>query len=353
MRKKPPDPAALVEEHAPLTPEQEAIRRRAIAGEREKTKQERDIARAYQAQIADLERALGAALSLDGRRASPEIKGRVRYGHDQATACALISDLHVEERVDRARMNGLNEYSPTIAQKRLERVVKGLLYLVESHRAVTRIENVVLFVLGDIINGWLREESVATNYMPPGEAVVFAFDLLLAAIRYIRKHEKDLKVTVVCKRGNHGRMTEKTHIQDPEHTSLEWVIYQMLARALADDPKVGFVVEPGYFTFFQLYDKVIRAHHGDFVRYKDGVGGLTVPLNKRIAKWNVGRRADLDVMGHWHTLFFGGSFIVNGSGIGYDPFAESIGASPEPPQQAFFLMRPERGVSAFAPIFAE
>lgn len=345
-----PDPREASREP---TAADEAARRERVRVEHEKIKREREVAKAFQAQIAGYERALEAALLLKGRRAEPRITGRPRWGHDQGTACALISDLHIEERVDKARMNGLNEYSPAIAERRLHRVWDGFLYLVESHRRTTRITDAVLFVLGDIINGWLREESVASNYMPPGKAIVLGFDLLTDGIRYVRKHAPDLRLTVVCKRGNHGRMTEKTHIQDPDHTSLEWVMYQMLARALADDPKIGFVVEPGYFTFFELYDKVIRAHHGDFVRYKDGVGGMTVPLNKRISKWNVGRRADLDVMGHWHTLFFGGTFIVNGSLIGYDPFAESIGASPEVPQQAFFLMRPGRGVSAFAPIFAE
>ncbi len=38
------------------------------------------------------------------------------------------------------------------------------------------------------------------------------------------------------------------------------------------------------------------------------------------------------------------SGVTNGSLIGYNAYAQKIGASPEPPMQAFFLIDQERGL---------
>jgi hypothetical protein len=57
------------------------------------------------------------------------------------------------------------------------------------------------------------------------------------------------------------------------------------------------------------------------------------------------------VLGHFHQLFDGGRFIVNGSLIGYDSFALSIKASYEKPKQVMFLMDRKRGRTFTCPIF--
>jgi hypothetical protein len=45
--------------------------------------------------------------------------------------------------------------------------------------------------------------------------------------------------------------------------------------------------------------------------------------------------------------------VTNGSLIGFNPFAVSIGAKYEPPQQAFFLVDSKRGKTASYPIWVE
>ncbi len=111
----------------------------------------------------------------------------------------------------------------------------------------------------------------------------------------------------------------------------------------------------GPHSYIELYPgqpgaTTIRFQHGHMVKYGGGVGGLTIPLNKAIAQWNRGKHADLDVLGHFHQMFDGGNFIVNGSLIGYDSFALSIKASYEKPKQALFLIDRKRGRTFTCPI---
>ena len=116
------------------------------------------------------------------------------------------------------------------------------------------------------------------------------------------------------------------------------------------DPRVKFIIEDSYHTYLDILGMTVRFHHGHDIRYQGGVGGLTIPVNKAIAQWNKGKKANLDVFGHWHTRFDGGNFICNGSLIGYNAYAISIKASYEKPTQVFFLIDRKRGKTLMAPI---
>jgi hypothetical protein len=73
------------------------------------------------------------------------------------------------------------------------------------------------------------------------------------------------------------------------------------------------------------------------------VGGIYIPVHKALAGWNRGQRADLDLFGHFHQQVDGGSFVCNGSLIGYNAFALSIKAALERPQQTLLLIDKKRG----------
>lgn len=334
-----------------LTPAQEAALRVKADKHRRDEKREKQIGAEMRRRIEELETAIGVALDLSTPRAASAVTGRRSHGSKQACPILVASDWHVEERVVPGHVNGLNEYGPAIAKKRAERFVDGALWLIETNRAGARIDECVLALLGDFITGWIHEELQSGNAMAPTEATEYALDLLRGVIDALLKRGGLKRLRVVCTRGNHGRITKKTYINAAARLSYEWLMYRILARFYDGDSRVTFAIEDGYHTLVPVFDKVVRFHHGDAVSYQGGVGGITIPLRKKIARWNQGRRATLDVMGHFHQLLYGGDFVVNGSLIGWNDYATWIGASPEPPQQAFVLIRPERGVSTFAPIF--
>lgn len=147
-----------------------------------------------------------------------------------------------------------------------------------------------------------------------------------------------------------GNTTQKMRIATAYKNSFEWLMYHTLAD-LYQGTNAEFQISNSYHNFFEVYGRTIRFHHGDAIRYGGGVGGITIPVHKAISQWNKSRTAYLDVFGHWHQELDGGSFIANGSLIGYGPYALSIKASPEPPQQACFLIEKTRGKTIVAPVF--
>ena len=66
-------------------------------------------------------------------------------------------------------------------------------------------------------------------------------------------------------------------------------------------------------------------------------------MNKAIAQWNRSRAADIYCCGHFHSVFDGGNFVVNGSMIDYSPFAVAIKATYEPPAQVMVAIHSKLG----------
>ena len=110
-------------------------------------------------------------------------------------------------------------------------------------------------------------------------------------------------------------------------------------------------IAEGYFCYLDVYNLTLRFHHGQNIRYAGGVGGIHIPLNKAIAQWDKFKRADLDVLAHWHTRQSTNKYVINSSLIGYNPFAIKIKAEFEKPCQTFFLLHPKKGKTVEAPIF--
>lgn len=270
----------------------------------------------------------------------------------EATAFLIASDWHVEEVVLSSHVNGMNEFNRKVCEERVRRFFSHGLRLVEKERNATRIETLVLALLGDFISGSIHDELVEGNRLLPVYAILEVQEYLAGGIQYLLDNS-DLKLVIPCHSGNHGRMTKKVHISTEAGNSLERMMYSSLAQRFAHERRVAFVVSEGYHSYLDVYGTVVRFHHGHAVKFGGGVGGLTVPLNKAVYGWNRGHRADLDVLGHFHQFFDGGNFIVNGSLIGYNDFALAIKASPEPPVQAFFLIDSKFGKTVVCPVILD
>ncbi len=82
----------------------------------------------------------------------------------------------------------------------------------------------------------------------------------------------------------------------------------------------------------------MRFHHGDAIRFAGGVGGVTIPLRKKIAQWNKRRTTHLDVLGHFHQFIDGWDFVGCGCLVGYDAYASEIGGEFQQPTQTFLVI---------------
>ena len=268
----------------------------------------------------------------------------------EATAIALLSDIHAEERVDKQTVNGLNEFNPDICKQRVINYFVNLRKLIDKERQDVEISKLVLGLLGDNIHGFIHSEYMQTNYLTPQEASLFIYEILQNGINYLLEDEKLKEIIVVCKVGNHSRTTLKPYTNEEGKMSYEWGVYKHLNLRYESESRIKFIIDDSYFTYLNVYDKKIRFHHGHNVKYNGGIGGLTIPLIKYIFRINQQITADLDCIGHFHTRFSLPNVLINGSVVGFDSYALKIGARPENPMQTFQLIDSKRGFTVNTPI---
>lgn len=316
-----------------------------LEGYRERTqlKAARERIRALEQHLDELRRALGIADDLSSApRVRPITRRERTSGLREATPVIMCSDWHVGETVKSETVNGMNAFNPRICRERHAKLVESVRWEIAHERHGFAIRDAILWLGGDLITGQIHEELIEGNSMSPTQEVLFAQELCEAMIDDLLEQEIE-RVVVVCNHGNHGRTTQKKRISTGAFNSFEWLMYKSLERRYASEKRVEFVVSDGAMAYSKIYDTVLRTTHGDAIKYAGGVGGITVPILRKVSQWNKARHAHATVLGHFHQRFTLGGVNGNGSLIGYGPFSQFIGAEPEPPAQGMFLIDSRRG----------
>jgi len=334
----------------PADPLAEAYQNKAERDERRTTKRERDALLEENKRL----RAENDAFTRASRSPELLIYRQPEHERSDATACVVASDWHVEEPVIAESVFGLNEFNLEIAKARAERLFWNLVRLIIIFGRESKIVQLYIAAIGDFFSGHIHDELVATNLMEPADACVFFKTLFVAGIRFILK-ETTLSIVIDFIPGNHGRMTKRIWT-NPIGTSLEVVAFHNIADIFENEPRVKINIARQARVHRDFYENYrVRLMHGYQLKFGGGIGGLTIPLRKAIARWDKAIPADLTIMGHWHQRFDGGDFLINGSLIGYNEYAQENGFSPEPPQQQFFLIDARNGgeKSVVAPIWLD
>lgn len=277
------------------------------------------------------------------------------WKRSDAIPCAIASDWHIEEEVKRSDVHGLNEYNLEIAAERSQRFFQNFLKLADIQARDSKVTTIYLAALGDFISNWIHDELMASTLLAPGDAARRWREMFTAGVDYLLK-ESSYIIEADFIPGNHGRMTHQMHFSDPTGTSLETFAYHALAGRYEGNPRVRFNVASQAMVYRRFFEKMnVRLIHGYEVKYGGGVGGITIPINKALAQWDIAVKADLTLLGHFHQRFDGGRFLVNGSMIGYNNFAQVIKAGFEAPVQSFFLIDARGGgqKTVTAPIFLD
>ena len=288
------------------------------------------------------------ALALQEASVSKAMKMVESKADNESIAFAVASDWHVEETVDSKTVNHLNSFNLVIAEQRIERFFRSVVNLTEIQRNGTKIDTLVLALLGDLMTGYIHEELREENGLSPTETVLWLNEKLTAGLLLLEKHFG--RIIIPCSYGNHGRNTIKPRHSTGAKNSYEWMLYQILRKQL---PQFEWQISDGYHNYLDVDGRTIRFHHGDGLKYQGGIGGLTIPVEKAISNWNKAIHADLDVFGHWHQSQQNPKWISNASLIGHNAYAIAIKAPYENPTQTYFLMDKKRGRTITAPIFLE
>ncbi len=308
-----------------------------------------------------LEKQIKAALEIRDFDCTPHVvKAKSSTGESESAAVVVWSDWHNEEYVDPAKVNGLNSFNLEVFHKRCTRLFQGTQRLWYILNKDTSIKTLIIAAIGDFISGNLHGDQQESNQLGPTMAIENALTEVVTGIKFLLENTSLEEVIVVCKSGNHGRFTIKQRHNTESENSLEYLMFCNLKRLFADDPRVKVIVDKGYLSHVVLFGNyTIRIHHGHDIKYGGGVGGIYIPVNKKIANWNRSiipglPPVQLDVFGHFHQYIDADNFIANGSLIGYNPYSIAIGAPYQPPQQAMFLINKRYNAKTMAtPIFLE
>ena len=271
-----------------------------------------------------------------------------------AEACPLVlaSDWHVEEVVEPQRVAGRNRYNLDISTKRMQRFFEAYRWGVKHQRDVFKIRESVLWLGGDFMTNFLHEDDIENNALAPLETVLFLEKNISKGLDFLLEDPEIERYVIPCNDGNHGRTTKKMRAATRTQHSLEVLLYAMLAAKYKDEKRLEFILPTSQFTFLEdVYGRTIRFLHGDVFKYGGGVGGITVPLFRAMARWEKLKHADLTCMGHWHQRFNLPDCMVNGSLIGYNAYAMSGGFPFEPPVQSMRILSPRRFVCSDIPLF--
>lgn len=265
----------------------------------------------------------------------------------------IWSDWHLGERVSPAEVNGVNEFNREIAEKRVQRLAERIIDLCVNHMTNPRYPGIVVNLIGDIVSGEIHPELAETNEDEILPIILWAVDIITAAIRLLRT--KFHYVFVACAPGNHGRMFDKKpRAKRYVYRNADWLIYCLLERVFRTDPNVSFSIPSTGECLYQVYDHRYLAVHGDDLGVKggDGIIGAIGPIMRgeikvHTSSAHVGRDYDTLLMGHWHQTLWLPRAIVNNTLKGYDEYARRMLRAPAtPPSQSLWFTHPKHGITA-------
>lgn len=279
--------------------------------------------------------------------------GRSRISRGRSTALLAWNDWHIGELVTREQTNQLNEYSLEIADARVRSLLLHEQKMLELSRGITDIRDGVLWLGGDLITGYLHDDQRESNSLSPVEEVAWVIDRVVGAIEFLLK-ECDLRsLRVVCSYGNHGRTTQKMRVGTRAENSFEWLAYQQIARYFAKNSRVHFSIPRAYLAYVDIQGWTVRLHHGDEIKYGGGIGGVQVPIARKVASWNKSRNALFDVIAHFHQNLELDWLTISNCLIGYSAYAVAIGAAYSPPSQSLIVVDKEHGKILSLRVFCE
>jgi hypothetical protein len=176
----------------------------------------------------------------------------------RAVAIATVADLHLGNRI-RADVVGEwhGGYDSDKAEKRL------IDYALEVCRVASWYDSqtIVLDVLGDFIQGYLREGDGSRTDGTPGDQFRRALALFPKFLEIVRAYSVAKRFVVVWKQGNHGR-TGLKGVGQPQD-NFEYMLALSISAIYANDPSVQVIVTPNPVSVLRIGDMNTAHAHGD------------------------------------------------------------------------------------------
>jgi len=266
-------------------------------------------------------------------------------------AVLVSSDFQWGEVINKANLDGINEFNIKIAQKRYRQLVERTIDISFEHLAKNKYSGIVYLRLGDAVSGDIHQELRETNEMGGVEQVKSLVEAETWGIQTLADAFKNVQVISVP--GNHGRTSLKPPSKKVAETNLDTLSAWWLEREFKTDNRVTFQTPNSTDAVFDLHGRKYLATHGDNIGTRGGQGfvgpiatisrGATLTLGEYARR---GIHIDKMFVGHFHSAFYFGKGWSNGCLPGYSEYARSNRMTAEPPQQWLLFFHPRHGITS-------
>lgn len=261
----------------------------------------------------------------------------------QAVIGALVSDVHMGEKIDPEEINGVNAFDPDICRRRMRRYFSAVCEIGLRWSSDTDCLGAFVAFAGDLVSGDIHDELRVTNALTSVEQCVAVAEEICLGLKLIL--ETYGRAHVVFVPGNHGRTTHKPTAKLYARLSYDMLVGSMVAQRFADDKRITFQMSAAKDQVTPIFRRIVLTTHGDKIGTKGGMGfaGPMLPIVRGAKKIDaqqaeIGRKPDLIQFGHYHTTGNPGNVLANGSFPGYSEYGDDLRAVFEPPQQWMYLL---------------
>jgi hypothetical protein len=288
-----------------------------------------------------------------------EFKGEDALAHKWVI---VLSDWHIGQLTPIEHTGGVYEQNLGVTEWQIERLLSSIKSI---HAEGHRIDEVLLLVLGDIVEGdsmrpaQLRQIEIAVT-----RQALEAYRLLNYFIRCILALPGVERVTVENVGGNHDRTTARpgnAGLGETDYVdTYSWLIGGVLKESFADEPRVRITNWETFYGYTIFGGRRFVFEHGASFRTSTGsYGGIGwYPIMNAAGKYKeMLDGADFIVMGHFHVPALlpagkSGWLVLNGALPATTHYVQSNYKGIREPSQSLLVLHESHGLIGLRPIYA-
>ena len=293
--------------------------------------------------------------------AAPKFKKR--RGAVQETAVLVLSDGHHDQVVRAAEVGGLEEYNFGVSCRRGEQLCDSVIKFATQTLQGYDFDRLVVFSLGDNTSGEIHEAEKRSAFGNQFKNTLAIAGLHASIYRDLARHFP--KVEVIGLSGNHGRRTTTKEYAGGAHNNWDYMVNATARAYCSDIPNISFDIPNSWDTVVDVNGFGFHLSHGDDVASSGSNpwNGLQTRHRRQAGiyrgagknkSFRRGHEIDYAVIGHHHTRGIvtgnGVGYLCNGAWLGTDPYAYQKMGVAGPPEQLFFGVNKDRGITWQLPL---
>lgn len=276
-----------------------------------------------------------------------------------------LSDWHIGQKTPIAHTGGLYEQNLGITQWQVDRLLYALKSIHEVNTRGQIIEEVMVLVEGDIVDGdAMRPSQLRAIDIPVTEQALEAYRLLRYFMTQVAAFPGVKRVVAHVVGGNHDRTSARpgnAGLGETDYVdTYAWLMGSVLKESFRDDPRLDVEVWDTFFGYTIFAGQRFVFEHGASFKTSSGsYGGVGwYPILNAAGKYkDMLDGADIVSMGHFHVPAVlptgrGGWVIVNGALPATTHWVQATFKSIRHPTQWLLDFHEDHGLVAPQPLYA-